>query len=57
MKMILIAATACAMAACGGSSGPNVLGDYGGDSCTYENISLRPRRRCDCDVEWSGDRP
>lgn len=42
MKMILIAATACAMAACGGPSGPNVLGDYGGDSCTYENISLRP---------------
>lgn len=45
MRMILIAAATCAMAACGGSDGPggpNVLGDYGGDSCTYENISLRP---------------
>jgi hypothetical protein len=42
MRIVLIAATACAMAACAGASGPNVLGDYGGDSCTYENISLRP---------------
>ncbi len=42
MRMNLIAATACAMAACGSPGSPNVLGEYGGDSCTYENISLRP---------------
>lgn len=42
MKTVLIAAIVGAMAACGGPSGPDVLGDYGGDSCTYENISLRP---------------
>lgn len=37
MRMILIAA-ACFTAACGG---PNVLGDYGGPKCIYENLSLR----------------
>lgn len=42
MRMILIAATGCAMAACGSPGGASVLGDYGGDSCTYENISMRP---------------
>jgi len=38
MRMILIAGAACASAACGGS---NVLGDYGGENCIYDNISLR----------------
>lgn len=42
MRMFLIVAAACATAACGSPGGPNVLSDYGGDSCTYENISLRP---------------
>ena len=42
MRIILMVGTACAMAACGGPGGTNVLGDYGGDSCSYENISLRP---------------
>jgi hypothetical protein len=44
MRVILIAAAACATTACGGPGdpgGPNVMGDYGGDSCSYENISLR----------------
>jgi hypothetical protein len=36
--MVLIAAAASATAACGG---PNVLGDYGGEKCIYDNISLR----------------
>lgn len=38
MRMILIAAAACATAACGG---PNALGDYGGPNCIYDNLSLR----------------
>jgi hypothetical protein len=42
MRTILIAASAFGIAACGGPGVPSVLGDYGGDSCTYENISLRP---------------
>jgi hypothetical protein len=36
--MILIAAAACFTAACGG---PDVLGDYGGPNCIYQNLSLR----------------
>lgn len=38
MRMILLAAVACATSACGS---PNVLGDYGGDKCIYDNVSLR----------------
>ena len=38
MRTMLISAAACTMTACGG---PNVLGDYGGEKCTYDNISLR----------------
>ena len=41
MRMILIATAACATAACGG---PNVLGDYGGENCIYDNLSLRGDR-------------
>jgi len=36
--MILAAAAVCATAACGG---PNVLGNYGGEKCIYDNLSLR----------------
>ena len=39
MRMTLIAAAAIATTtACGG---PNVLGDYGGPNCIYDNLSLR----------------
>jgi hypothetical protein len=38
MKTLLILAAAMAATACGG---PDVLGDYGGKNCIYENISLR----------------
>ena len=38
MRMMLIPAAAMAAAACGG---PNVLGDYGGEKCIYDNLSLR----------------
>ncbi len=38
MRSILIAAASLAIAACGG---PDVLGDYGGDKCFYDNLSLR----------------
>ncbi|MSQ91503.1 MAG: hypothetical protein EXR87_01020 [Gammaproteobacteria bacterium] len=55
MRMILIAATACATTACGGPGGPggpDVMGDYGGDSCTYENMSLRADGVAS--VTWNG---
>jgi hypothetical protein len=39
MRMMLIPAAIMAAAACGG---PNVLGEYGGEKCIYENLSLRP---------------
>ena len=38
MRKILVAAVVCITAACGG---PNVLGDYGGEKCIYDNLSLR----------------
>ena len=38
MRMILVAAVACATIACGS---PSVVGDYGGDRCIYENIVLQ----------------
>lgn len=38
MRTLLILAAAMAATACGG---PNVLGDYGGEKCIYENLSLR----------------
>ena len=38
MRMILIAIAAGATTACGS---PSVVGDYGGDSCIYENIVLQ----------------
>ena len=38
MRMMLIPVAAMAATACGG---PNVLGDYGGEKCIYDNISLR----------------
>ena len=39
MRLILISAAALATTACGG---PDVLGDYGGEKCIYDNVSLRP---------------
>ena len=50
MKAILMVAAAGSLAACGGST---VLGDYGGDSCTYENISLRDNGVAV--VTWNGE--
>lgn len=38
MRTILIVGAALAGTACGG---PNVLGDYGGEKCIYDNLSLR----------------
>ena len=38
MRTLLIPAAAMLAAACGG---PNVLGDYGGEKCIYDNLSLR----------------
>jgi len=38
MRTLLILAAAMLAAACGG---PNVLGDYGGEKCIYDNLSLR----------------
>lgn len=38
MRLILILAAALAATACGG---PDVLGDYGGEKCIYDNLSLR----------------
>lgn len=53
MKAILMVAAAGSLAACGGSTGSTVLGDYGGDSCTYENISLRDNGVAV--VTWNGE--
>lgn len=38
MRMTMILAAAMLAAACGG---PSVLGDYGGEKCIYDNLSLR----------------
>ncbi len=53
MKTILTVAAAGSLAACGGSTGSAVLGDYGGDSCSYENISLRDNGVAV--VTWNGE--